>query len=482
MSIRLRFTLALAAVGFVLLTAYSLWSYRSERADLRASSTTEISVLGRSLAVSIGNALRDGQGADIEETLGMLAAFDPLLAVHVHGPSGNELAHTRGAHLDAGVERMIADATAHETETVQFEPPDDPTRLVYAAPLLDDAGVTLGTVSVVRPIDDLDADLARTRTRMLVVVAAFLVLTIAAGLVLGTLQVGRPLARLLEGVQHVRDGDFRSEVPGGGRDEIGKLVEEFNRMIAALATSRTRTETEADARARLEQGLQRVDKLVTIGQLSAGLAHEIGSPLQVMAGRAALLVEHADPEVKRQASLLVAQCDRITRVIEQLLALGRRRPAAMGRCDVVPPVRAVIDLMSVEARRRGVKLELVTSGVQPAITGDPDQLQQIALNLVKNALAATAKGGSITVSIAATTQAVQLRVVDTGRGIAPDAQAQLFEPFFTTRGGEGGTGLGLAVVKSIAVEHHATIEVHSEPGSGAEFVVTFPRAEAEHHG
>lgn len=482
MSIRLRFTLALTTVGLVLLTAYALYSYQSERTDLRTATTREIRIVGRLLAISVGNALRDNQRADVTETLDIFYAFDPDLTIHVHGVHGEAIAHSRGAQLDPAVEAIVADAGKTVTEAIEFEPRGHPTRLMYAAVLGSEHGQFLGTLALIRPIDDLDADLARTRTRMIAVVVAFAVLMLAVGLLLGTLQVGRPLARLLEGVQHVRDGDFRSEVPGGGRNEIGKLVEEFNRMIAALATSRTRTETEADARARLEQGLQRVDKLVTIGQLSAGLAHEIGSPLQVMAGRAALLVEHADPEVKRQASLLVAQCDRITRVIEQLLALGRRRPAAMGRCDVVPPVRAVIDLMSVEARRRGVKLELVTSGVQPAITGDPDQLQQIALNLVKNALAATAKGGSITVSIAATTQAVQLRVVDTGRGIAPDAQAQLFEPFFTTRGGEGGTGLGLAVVKSIAVEHHATIAVHSEPGSGAEFVVTFPRAEAEHHG
>src|SRR5690606_17716236 len=134
---------------------------------------------------------------------------------------------------------------------------------------------------VTRPTDDIAADLARTRDRLILALVVLLVATVLAGLAIGTLSVTRPIARLLEGVRLVREGDFRTHVRASRDDEIGKLVAEFNEMIAALAQSRARSETEAEVRARLEGGLQRVDKLVTIGQLSAGLAHEIGSPLQV---------------------------------------------------------------------------------------------------------------------------------------------------------------------------------------------------------
>jgi signal transduction histidine kinase len=273
----------------------------------------------------------------------------------------------------------------------------------------------------------------------------------------------------------VREGDFRSRVLPGRHDEIGELVEEFNRMLGALAAMREKIEREADSRAHLEVGLQRVDKLITIGQLSAGLAHEIGSPLQVLAGRASTLVDHADPEVRRQAKVLVAQCDRITRIVEQLLSFGRRRTATVERCDLVTPIAAVIEMLVGEARRHQITLALETDATSHEIIGDVDQLQQIALNLIRNALVVTKPGGTVVVRIDGSHDVVRLAVRDTGVGIAPDAQERLFEPFFTTRASEGGTGLGLAVVRSIANDHQASIEVHSEPGVGTEFVVSFPR-------
>jgi signal transduction histidine kinase len=130
----------------------------------------------------------------------------------------------------------------------------------------------------------------------------------------------------------------------------------------------------------------------------------------------------------------------------------------------------VIDLLGVEARRRTVDLVLDISDGKHRIVGDPDQLQQLTLNLVRNALSATPKGGTVRVGIVGTT----LSVRDTGPGITSDIQSRLFEPFFTTRASDGGTGLGLAVVRAIVNEHHATIDVRSEPGHGAEFVVSFP--------
>jgi signal transduction histidine kinase len=472
-SIRLRFTLALTGVGIVLFGAYALWMYRSEREDLRAAATHELRIIGRSLQSSIGAALRDAQRADAERQLATLEALAPNLDIHVHDVAGTPVMHSRGAILDPTLEAIVARAADSRTEQVILDPPDDPRRLIFAGPLTAH-GEVLGAVAVARPTDDLAADLARTRTRLWLTALAFVVATMITGLVLGTLYVTRPIARLLGGVRTVREGDFRTRVEPGRNDEIGELVAEFNTMIAALAELRTRIVDEVEARAHLERGLERVDKLVTIGQLSAGLAHEIGSPLQVLAGRAALLGEHVDPEVRRQAGLLVAQCDRITRVVEQLLSFGRRKPSQIGACDLVTPVRAVLELLAAEARRANVALALELGDGPYAIVGDPDQLQQVALNLLRNAMHATPAGGKITVRVERVLGGVQLAVRDTGPGIDAETQARLFEPFFTTRASQGGTGLGLAVVRAIVNEHRAKIDVHSELGRGAEFVITFP--------
>lgn len=472
MSIRLRFTLALTAVGVVLFGTYALWSYYSERDDLRVAATAELRIVGQSLETSLGNALRDKQRADIDETLNTLGTLAPGLDIHIHDAVGQPLAHSRGAATDALVERLAARAALTRVDNVVFD--QDAPRIIFTGPLTADDGTVLGSLAVARPTTDLTEDLERTRARLILALVAFLVATIAAGLVLGTLHVTRPIARLLDGVRHVRDGDYGTRVDRHRDDEIGKLVDEFNAMLATLAESRARIEAEAEARTRLELGLQRVDKLVTIGQLSAGLAHEIGSPLQVLSGRASVLLEHGDPEVQRQAKLLVGQCDRITRVIEQLLSFGRRRPSAIGRCDLSVAVVAVLDLLNGEARRKTIALDLVTGDGPHEIVGDLDQLQQVTLNLVRNALAATPTGGTVTVRIDRDHERIRLTVQDTGKGIDAATQARLFEPFFTTRAADGGTGLGLAVVRAIVDEHRAKLDVHSEPGEGAEFVISFP--------
>lgn len=471
MSIRLRFTLALTAVGLVLFGSFALWSYYSEREDLRAAATAELRIVGQSLETSLGNALRDKQRADVDETLATLEALAPGLDIHIHDAIGQPLAHSHGAATDPLVETLAARAALTRVDAVTLDP--DAPRIIFTGPLTADDGAVLGSLAVARPTADLSADLERTRDRLLLALGAFLVATIGAGLLLGTWHVSRPIARLLEGVRHVRDGDYETRVTRHRDDEIGKLVDEFNAMLAALADSRARIEAAGEARSRLEIGLQRVDKLVAIGQLSAGLAHEIGSPLQVLSGRASALLDHADPEVQRQAGLLVGQCDRITRVIEQLLAFGRRTPAAIGACDLRAAVVTVLDLLAGEARRRGVTIELQAEQ-RHEIIGDPDQLQQVTLNLVRNALSATPPGGAITVRIDRDREHVRLAVRDTGRGIDPETQARLFEPFFTTRAADGGTGLGLAVVRSIVDEHRAKIDVRSVVGQGAEFVIRFP--------
>ena len=468
-SIRLRFTIALTLLGLLLFGGYAVFAYGWEVDDLHSATEREILTLGRSLATSLGNALRDRQRADIDETLHALESLEPKIYVHVHDVDAREIAHSAGERIDPAIEVLARRATTSAHEFVELG--DE--RIVYVAPLTSDSGQVIGAIVVGRAIDDLKADLARTRWRLIAVVVAFIAVTMIAGVLLGTAYITRPLATMLDGVAHVRDGDFKSRVPLARHDEIGALVDEFNAMVAALGEARQRIELETEARLRLERGLQGIDKMVTIGQLSAGLAHEIGSPLQVLSGRAAaLLTRSTDPETRRQAEILVEQTMRITRIVAQLLSFGRRRPAVIAACDLARPVAAVLELLDGEARRRGVALELQRGAGSFVIDADEDQLQQIVLNLVRNALAATPSGGRITVQVEAAATAVRLIVRDTGPGIPPELHARLFEPFFTTRAAEGGTGLGLAVVRAIVVEHGGTITAST--GHGAVFTVSFP--------
>jgi len=476
MSIRLRFTIALTLLGLLLFGGYAVFAYGWEVDDLHNATEREVLTLGRSLATSLGNALRDRQRADIDETLRALEPLEPKIFVHVHDVDAHEIARSKGDPVDASIEALARRAAISGQESVELES----RRFVYAAPLTSDSGQVIGAIVVARVIDDLRDDLERTRLRLIVVVVAFVAVTLIAGIALGTAYITRPLGSVLDGIGHVRAGDFKARVPVAHHDEIGALIDEFNAMVAALVDARQRIDHETEARLRLERGLQDIDKMVTIGQLSAGLAHEIGSPLQVLSARgSALLTRSDDPETRRQAEILVEQTARITRIVEQLLSFGRRRPAVIARRDLTRPVRTVLELLDGEARRRGVALEVTSDDADHAIDADEDQLQQIVLNLVRNSLAATPRGGRITVRVDAPAGLDQVRLVvrDTGPGIPAEMQARLFEPFFTTRAAEGGTGLGLAVVRAIVVEHGGTITARSD--GGAEFVVSFPARSAQ---
>lgn len=290
MSIRLRFTVALTLIGVVLFGTYAVLAYRGERADLRTATEREIRIIGRSLETSIGNALRDRQNGDVDETLATLEQLEPTVDIHVHGVDGGPIAHSAGAANDRQVEQLVARAQTQRRELVELD--DARSRFVFAAPITDDNGALLGAMALVRPTSDLEADLGRTRWRLIAVVVAFVAVTMVAGLVLGTLYVSRPVASMLGGIRDVRRDNFRAPVQVRRHDEIGDVIDEFNAMVAAIAAARGRADAETEARLRLERGLQGADKMITIGQLSAGLAHEIGSPLQVLIGRASTLADH----------------------------------------------------------------------------------------------------------------------------------------------------------------------------------------------
>lgn len=491
MRVVMKMTLALTGAGLIVFGTYGAYLLRGERHDLVRAVEREVLLLGRSLRVSAEHALRDQQVADIRDALGALEFVDETLEVRVYTPDGDAIAAThRDGDGDSVPPDLIREAIRERRSTLSAYPPEDPRRMLLAMPLIAEGGGLLGGLLMIRPLDDLRTDLAATRRSVIVSVAAFICASAILGLLLGTVYIGRPLARSVAAMRRVRSGDLHSVVPVLRNDELGLLAQEFNGMVAELRLARARLDQETESRRRLQRHLQEADKLITIGQLSAGLAHEIGSPLQVINGRARQLIDHpADAEeTHRLAEILVEQTNRITRIVDQLLRFARSRPAHRTEIDLPAAVRGVFDLLAHEARRRGVRLTVHSDpGLRP-ILADPDQIQQVALNLVTNALNATSAGGEIGITIGPTQlgspprDGVRLVVEDTGSGIAASDRDHLFEPFFTTRSHEGGTGLGLAVVKAIVTEHGGEIQVAPGASGGSRFTVDLPLSDRQRTG
>ncbi|MGE0823321.1 MAG: ATP-binding protein [Candidatus Binatia bacterium] len=485
--ISLKLSMVLVAGGFFIFGAYGVYELHIERNALLRKVEQETMLLGRSLQAAVENALRDRQVADIEETIRYLERADPSITILIYDQAGRSINAVRGSQpLDPRLQRARETAMQLGQEVFTFHSIGDVEQAILALPLSDDHRALLGGMLLVRPLHDLQRaqrDLQRT---ILITVMVFVVTTTVLGLIAGITYINLPLGRMAEAMKEVRAGNLMSALPDDRRDEISAVAAEFNAMVADLRDARRRLEEEAESRRRLQRALQDADKLITIGQLSAGLAHEIGSPLQVLRGRARTLLTraHAAGEVQRIAEILVAQTDRITRIVEKLLRLTRRRPAQIARSDVRSAIDNVLELMQYEAHRCGVTLAFSGTAHLPPMWVDTDEIQQILLNLIANALAATPKGGKVLVSIensqltprngGCETPAVRLVVEDTGSGIAADVRERVFEPFFTTRATEGGTGLGLAVVKSLVTDHGGVITVESEPGLGSRFCVELP--------
>jgi signal transduction histidine kinase len=242
---------------------------------------------------------------------------------------------------------------------------------------------------------------------------------------------------------------------------------------------------QADEMARLQEQLLRAEKMATVGVLAAGIAHEIGTPLGVVRARTEMTLGKLGQEHALAPGLRVIteQIDRVSRTIRQLLDFSRTRPAAVQSVDVGHAARAVQELLALEGERRGVQLAVEVPDGLPAVAADPDQLQQVLVNLVMNGLDACANrpGGKVELRARlddATGGPMQIQVIDTGCGIAPELRHQIFDPFFTTKKRGQGTGLGLTLTARMVAGHHGDIAVDSHEGRGTTVTMRWPIAGA----
>lgn len=216
------------------------------------------------------------------------------------------------------------------------------------------------------------------------------------------------------------------------------------------------------------------EELASIATLVAGLAHEIGTPMGVIQGHAKML----EGKVKGDDAIwrlhtIQEQIARISRIIQTLLNMARPGKGARQPVVLAPLVEQSLSFVQEKLGRRAITVESRLGDV-PSVPGDPERLQQLILNLFLNAADAMPDGGELHVTLAAGDDAVELRVRDSGAGIAPADLERIFEPFYTTKEAGHGNGLGLMVCKGIVADHDGTLEVESELGEGTEFRVVLP--------
>jgi signal transduction histidine kinase len=232
-------------------------------------------------------------------------------------------------------------------------------------------------------------------------------------------------------------------------------------------------------RKRLAQEMQRADRMALVGHLASGLAHEIGTPLNIIAGNAELLgMDLRDRGLgTAEVDAIMQHADRITRLIQQLLTFARAKEQPMTMLAVQDPLANTLNLLDNRFKHQGITVITEVPSTLPHIRGRAEQLEQVFLNVLVNAWHAMPGGGTVTAAACTTTdRKVRLRFGDTGIGMSADVLARACEPFYSTKG-ERGTGLGLAICKQIIDSHQGTMAVESTPGIGTTVIIEFPQAD-----
>ena len=487
MKVAARITAATAVVVAMASVSYAVLDQRTRRAERRVALEREARAVANALRYDI-EAMPSAFRAPSEATMRELTRAAGGWRVTVL-PSAWRSAPPGDAATAAQLRRLNAmvqvPRTTADIEAGQYYY-DLPIRA--ASDRSAEPGI-LGMLEIARPADAIDAtgdDLWRIAGMLALIVG---ITTVVVGVVAMRL-VTRPITKLVSGIDDVAKGDLSHVILSERDDEIGALATRFNEMTFSLRESRGETQRQNEAKLALEQRLGQTEKLATLGQLAAEIAHEVGTPLNVIAGRARSIQRKAkDPEaIEKNAEIIAEQTARITRIIQRLLDFTRRKvgmapPAEVSVNDLA---QSTIELLAGQFASARVKVRLERSGQPARVAGDADRLQQVLINLMLNAVQAMPDGGSLVIETttvrrtrpglegSAEQDFVAVAVADTGVGIAPEIKDRIFDPFYTTKEGRGGTGLGLAVVSGIVKEHDGWIDVEEAKPAGTVFRVYLP--------
>jgi signal transduction histidine kinase len=304
---------------------------------------------------------------------------------------------------------------------------------------------------------------------VLLVAGAGAVAICGALLVVLTYTVQRPMVELQQKIAQLGEGNLDVAVSFARRnDEIGDLGRNFNQMVEQLRESRQEIEHLHRTQ------MSRAEHLATLGELATGLAHEIRNPLAGIAGVIEIIGRDL-PETSPARAVVKdvrQEIARINHIVTDLLQTARPHPPQVRKSDLNTTVEHAVMLGRQQAMAKAVEIVLREEPTLPEVEHDSEQIHQVLLNLLLNALQATDGRGTITVSLRRTTGFAVVEVADTGRGIAPEHLPNIFRPFFTTKG--DGTGLGLSLVRRIVEDHHGKVEVSSTVGKGTTFMVMLP--------
>lgn len=459
--------LALGVSSYVVLSAFE--RFTEERME------EDVELVARSIGMPLSRALQQDRPGAVEEALRSAFSINRVYGAYVYDKQGDVISAV--GNSDRTPDRSRLSELAEEgVQRGEYENISGRAVYSYFVPLSTTGGRNAGLLQVVRRARDIDQAVVALRWMAFGVFLVSMVLM--TGLVLWghRVAIGGPLERLRQDMTKLEEGSRSHRTTPSGPVEIAGLGRQFNTMVQSIEQAEAEIREREAAQRELEQQLKRAEKMAAIGQLSAGVAHELGTPLSVVDGKAqrALRQEGLSTAVVNALEDVRSEVRRMEHIVRQLLDFGRRNPLQRRTISAERVVQMALSSIRAEIPDVDSLLEIDNPEGAPTFSVDPGLLERVLVNLLRNAIDA-APDGVVRLAWQETDKDVVFCVEDSGPGIDPEIHSRLFEPFFTTKSVGEGTGLGLAVVHGIVEEHGGHVAVEESELGGACFRITIPQ-------
>ena len=480
-SLKSKIILAVSAILAVIIGTGTWINIGYQRSQMEAALEDNVLIIANTIEKSLDNAMLDGKSKEVQHILEAVGTYHNIQELKIFSPNGVILKSSKpgliGRKVDATTQKWYLEGKFKwpikrrdkGVFSVLF-PIENTERCIHCH----------GSKVKLNGILAVDVSMARTQEKVgelsktMILWAFGITATLATllGLFL-TRFVTDPIQDLISTMERAERG-LEARVQVKSSDDIGRLGEAFNSLLSKLERARRRVE-----RYHYEQ-MKRADRLASIGEMAAGIAHEIKNPLAGIAGVIQVLKKDLPPGEPKRAVLdeVLSQVERMDKAVRNLLSFARPPEPKMTLVDVNELITKLLDFLSPQFAKHGISAERKLSSGLPWLVLDPDLLQQAFLNISLNAIKAMPGGGSFSIDTRMEHPegegpgAIKIIFSDTGEGITPENLGRIFSPFFTTR--QQGTGLGLAITQRIVEQHNGEISALSTPGRGASFTISLP--------
>ncbi len=471
MSVSFRATLLIYVVVplIVALGVFGYLSLSSIEKQAEKQMQKDLELVARAVQLPLSYALEKGRMGSTRRTLESVFSIGRVYSVYVYDEEGEEILRLGREEPEPERERLI-ELAEDGKRLGEYGRIANQNVFSYFVPLMGTGGRIKGLLHLTRKKSEFSKNLNSIRIKGAVSLLMLLVLLSILVVYGHHRALGKHLDRLDTSMSRIAGGDRKHRFNYLGPKEIVRIGGTFNRMLNSIDAAERTIMDQRRKQDKLEKELRRNEKLAALGRLATGTAHELGTPLSVISGRAQRALRDKELSDKQRQALsgIRDEVSRMEHIIRQLLDFSRRNPL---RCTAVDPAHLVASAVSVveeEASANGAAIHFEGTDNNAPVMLDGIRIQQALINLLRNAVQCT-PAGVVRITWRQDDHGLYFCIEDDGPGVPPENRLKIFEPFYTTKSVGEGTGLGLSVVHSVAKEHGGSIEVADSELGGASF-------------